>query len=288
MRLFVFDGSGSFGCEVVEHTVNALDLACYTLRNLVEQRVGDLLDRGAGGVNGIDGADDNRPVKGALAVRDSGGLEVRHDGEILPDLALKSGGSELLAEDRVGLADCLKSVARDCADAADAEAGTGERLTINHAVGQAERLADAAYLVLIEELYRLDELESDVIGKTADVVVSLETLGLEYVGVDSTLSEEADTVELCALLIEHADELSADDLALLLGVRNAGELIEEAVSGVDIFEVCAELLAENVDDLLALTLAHETVIDVDAGELFADRLDEERGDYGGVDSAGES
>ena len=86
---------------------------------------------------------------------------------------------------------------------------------------------------------------------------------------------------------EDADEFGADDLALLLGVGDAGELAEEAVGGVDVDEVGAELLAEDADDLLGLALAEEAVVDVDTGELLADGADEEGRDDGAVDAAGE-
>ena len=49
-----------------------------------------------------------------------------------------------------------------------------------------------------------------------------------------------------------------------------------------------EAVAEGGDDLLALVLAHEAVVDEDAGELVADRaVDEHRGDAR-VDAAGEA
>ena len=70
--------------------------------------------------------------------------------------------------------------------------------------------------------------------------------------------------DLAGLLLEHADELGADDLALGLGLGYAVELAEEAVGGVDVDEVGVELVLEDVDDLLALALAHEAVVHVDA------------------------
>ena len=129
---------------------------------------------GRDGVDGVDGTDDNGPIIGALAVRHAGGLEIGHDREILPDLALEAILGELLAEDGVGFAHSLEPVARDGADAADAEAGAGERLPEDHVVGQAEGLADDADFILIQELDRLDQLEVQVFGQAADVVVALD------------------------------------------------------------------------------------------------------------------
>ena len=101
------------------------------------------------------------------------------------------------------------------------------------------------------------------------------------------MDEEAYAGELAGLLLEDTDELGAYNLALLLGVGDAGELVEEAVGGVDIGEVRAELVAEDLYHLLALALAHEAVVDVHALELPADGLNEQRGDDGAVHAAGE-
>src|ERR1700709_2234787 len=54
----------------------------------------------------------------------------------------------------------------------------------------------------------------------ADVVVGLDrrgmvgAAGLDHVGVERALDEEVDALELLRLLLEDADELAADDLAL--------------------------------------------------------------------------
>ena len=89
------------------------------------------------------------------------------------------------------------------------------------------------------------------------------------------------------LLLEDADELGADDLALLLGVGDALQLREVALLGVDRDQRHVEVVAEGGDHLLALVLAHQTVVDEHAGQAVADRLvDEQRGDAR-VDAAGQ-
>ena len=248
-----------------------------------------MLDRDLHHVDRVDRADDAGPVERALAVLDAGGLEVGHDGEVLPHLALEARLGELLAQDRVALAHRLEAVARDRAGAAHAEAGAGERLAVDHRGGEAERAADLADLVLEEDLDGLDELEArrDVRRQAAGVVVRLDAgLALEDVRPDRALREERDAVEFAGLLGEDVDELLADDVALLLGVGDAGELVEEAVDGVDVDQVCGHLVAEDLDDLLWLSFAEESVVDVYADELLADGLDEKGRDDGGVDAAG--
>ena len=121
--------------------------------------------------------------------------------------------------------------------------------------------------------------------QAAHVVVGLDGAGFHDVRVDGALGQEADAVQLAGLLLEHADEFRADDLALLLGIGHAGELVEEAVDGVDIHEVGVQLVAEDAHDLLGLALAEESVVHMDGNQLLAHGLDEERRDDRGVHTA---
>ena len=88
-------------------------------------------------------------------------------------------------------------------------------------------------------------------------------------------------------LLEDADELLAHDLALLLGVGDAGEPREEALLRLHVDERDVEVAAERLHDLLGLVLAQQAVIDEDAGELVADRLVHEERGNGRVDAARE-
>ena len=89
------------------------------------------------------------------------------------------------------------------------------------------------------------------------------------------------------LLLEDADELLADDLALLLRLGHAREPREEPLLRLDVDERDVEVAAERLDDLLGLVLAQQAVVDEDAGELVADRLVHEQRRDRGVDAAGE-
>ena len=210
---------------------------------------------------------------------------------------------ELLAGDRVGLAQDVEALAGDLADDPDAEAGAGERVPPDDLGRQAELLADQADLVLEQRAQRLDQLELEVVGQAADVVVGLDVggagaaAGLDDVGVERALHEEADLLAAASARVaddlglgglEDPDELAADDLALLLGVADPGERVEEALLGVDDVQVDAGGGHEVALDLLGLALAQQPVVDEDAGEPVADRaLHEGRGDRG-VDAAGEA
>ena len=170
--------------------------------------------------------------------------------------------------------------------------GNGWRQTSRS--GRPELGADGADLVLEQRAQRLDELELEVLGQPADVVMGLDRRGaraaarLDDVGVQRALDEELRVADLGRLLLEDADELGADDLALGLGLGDAGAAFQEAVLGVDGDERDLVLVAEGLDDLLALVLSHQPVVDEDAGELVADGLvDEQRRDRG-VDAAAEA
>ena len=182
--------------------------------------------------------------------------------------------------------------------------GAGERLAPDDLGGQAELLADQPHLVLEQGAQRLDQLELEVVGQAADVVVGLDVggagaaAGLDDVGVERALHQERDLVAVGAADrvgedlglggLEDPDELPADDLALLLGVGDPDERVEELLLRVDDLQVDAGGGHEVALDLLGLALAHQPVVDVDAGEPVADRpLHQRRGDRG-VDAAGQA
>ena len=119
-------------------------------------------------------------------------------------------------------------------------------------------------------------------------MVSLYAVGFEDVGIYRSLCKELDALKLRRLFVKDLDELAADYLSLLFGVADSGEKIEKAVGSVDIDEVRVHLVSENLDDLFALALAHESVVDMDADQLLAYRADKQRRDYGRVNSAGQS
>ena len=105
------------------------------------------------------------------------------------------------------------------------------------------------------------------------------------VRVERALGQEVDPAELAGLFLEDADELVTDDPALLLRVLDTGQTGEEALAGIDHHQVHPEVALEGHPEELRFLLAHEPVVDVDAGQPVADRtVDEGRRD-GRVDAA---
>ena len=86
-------------------------------------------------------------------------------------------------------------------------------------------------------------------------------------------------LELGGLLLEHGDELAADDLALGFGVAHAGQLAEEQIARVDADHFGVELALEHFHDEVALVQAQQAVVDEHAGQLVADGAVNERGGH---------
>ena len=159
-------------------------------------------------------------------------------------------------------------------------------------MGQAELLAHGAHLVLEEEAQRLDQVEGEVLGQPAHVVVRLDVGGrvaarLDHVGVERALHQELRTfavpvpapsaspsagAEVARHLLEDADEQLADDLALALGVGHPGQRGEVTVGRLHVDEIDLELATEGVLDLVGLAGAHEAGVDEHAGQLVAHGL----------------
>ena len=89
----------------------------------------------------------------------------------------------------------------------------------------------------------------------------------------------------------YAGKYSAPDYETILAagcdLAIENTMIYHTPEVVEQLEVRAKLFAENLDNLLRLALAEQTVVDMDADELLADRLDEQRRDDGAVDAAGQ-
>ena len=135
------------------------------------------------------------------------------------------------------------------ADDPDGKARTRERLTEHHVVGQPQRQPDVANLVLEQVAQRLDQLEAEVFGKSADVVVGLDLVGvvgvmrgqLDHIGIERSLREEIDVPEPGCLLFEDTDERRPDAPPFLLGVDDPAERVEKLGRRIDMNEVDVSL-----------------------------------------------
>ncbi|MNN08968.1 hypothetical protein D3C81_1218370 [compost metagenome] len=169
-------------------------------------------------------------------------------------------------------------------------------MAVDHVVRQAQLQADLAHFVLEQFTQRLDQLEVHFLRQATDVVVRLDHVGLaalgagrlDHVRVDGALGEELDVVQLAGFGIEDVDEGAADDLALLLRVGFAFQVVEELLFSVGADHLDAHVLLEHGHHLVAFVQAQQAVVDEHAGQLVADGLVQQRGNYRGVNTAGQA
>src|ERR1035437_6124772 len=120
-----------------------------------------------------------------------------------------------------------------------------------------------------------------------DVCGACATTRLHNIGVERALNQPLDGVprpvgrpdQIACSLLETADELAADDLALLLRIRDSGQRRQELVAGIDDNQRDPGGGNELFLDLLGLPGAQQSVVDEHAGQLVAARtLTESPGD----------
>ena len=249
---------------------------------------------GGHAVGGDDGAQCAAALVGALVAHDAYALDGKQDDSRLPYLIIQSVATQGVDEDLVGVLKDAHFLGCDLAEDADAESGAREGMAPEEVGADAEGTAYAAHLILEEETQGLDDAEVHLLGESADVVMRLDGGGrsvdryaLDDVGIDCALGEPARSLYLLCLLVEDLYEVAAYDLALALGVGDAGKVGVEALAGVDATNVETHVLigGEHVGELV---LAEQAVVDEDAGEVGADGAVEQDGGHGGVDATGKA
>ena len=108
-------------------------------------------------------------------------------------------------------------------------------------VGQAQLEPSRADLVLEQVAKRLDQLEAQLVGKSADVVMDLDrrrrAVGLaaafDHVRVQRSLGQEIRAGDRPGLVAEDLDERVADPHSLLLGLGHAVQGGKEPIGRID-------------------------------------------------------
>ena len=127
--------------------------------------------------------------------------------------------------------------------------GNGCRQTISS--GRPSCEPQPADFVLEQIAQRLDQLEAQVLGQPADVVVQLDRGGravaaaaaFDHVGIERALGQESGAFDLGGLVGEALDEGMADPPALLLRIGHAGQRRQEPVLGLDHVQIGLEVVA---------------------------------------------
>ena len=175
--------------------------------------------------------------------------------------------------------------------------GNGWRHTI--VGGQAELLADHPHLVLEQRAQRLDQLELQVVGQAADVVVGLDVggarspAGLHDVGVERALHEVRRLAGAPAspkTRASAASKVRMNSRPMILRFSSGSTIPSSAPRNCSAASTTSRRVEDGLEVaayLLGLARAHHPVVDVDAGEPVADRALHDRGRDRGVDAAGE-
>jgi hypothetical protein len=138
----------------------------------------------------------------------------------------------------------------------------------------AEFAAYAAHFVFEKESQRLNKPEVHLFGQSSHVVVALydhtgDGKGLNHIGIDGALGKPLDVFELVRFTVEYVDEALAYHFAFLLGIDNSGKAGIEMLFGIDPYHVKPEAFVI-VQHVAEFVLAQHSVVNEDAGEVFAD------------------
>ena len=246
---------------------------------------------GGHAVEAFDCAHRHRELIGAGIAHHANALHRQQYRKALPHALVPAGLAHFIDHDRIGLLQQCDLVAGDVAENADREAWAWKRLPNQEFLLDAEVAADAAHFVLEQLAQRLHELELHAFRQAADVVMALDggrrtahRHRFDDIRVERALRQEVEFAERLRLVVEDVDERGANDLALLLGVSDAGEPREEDVGRIDMVHGQRQLLVAR-HHLLGLVQAQQAVVDEDALQAIANRAVDDRRRDGRVDAA---
>ena len=294
--LFELNRCWGFGGIVEEDAIDVFDFVDDAVGGGGEGLGGQDGHFGCHEVGGGHGAQSDGVVVGALITHDADAAHVGQRGKILAGALGHGQLVHFLAPDSVGILDDGDLFRGHIADDADGQARAGERLAGNQVFRQAQLAASLADLVFEQVTQGFDDFfEIHKVRQAADIVVALDgralaaETALDHVGIDRALGQEVHSTDFFGLILEHADELFTDDLALALGSTLPCQLLVEAVAGVDADEVDIELaaFAKDLADLFALVLAQQAVVNENAGQLLADGLSQHGCADAGINAAGQ-
>ncbi len=209
---------------------------------------------------------------------------------------VQTGGAQLFDKDVVCQTQGVGVFLFHFTEDAHAQPRPREGVTVDHVVGQAQFQADLAHFVLEQFAQGLDQLELHVFRQAAYIVVALDHVGLaglagggfDHVRVDGALGQPVGVFQLAGLVVEDIDKGVADNLALQLGIRLAGQFAEEVVFRVHADHFHAHVVGEHFHDLVTFLVTQQAVVDKHASELIADSLVKQRCHHGGIHPAGQA
>ena len=182
---------------------------------------------------------------------------------------------------------------RDRPDDPDRQPRPRKRLPLDDLLGQPQLPPHGAHLILEQVAQRLDQLEAQIVGQPADIVMRLDrrrraararARALHHIRVGRPLHQIVHLAQLPRRLLEDGDERLADPLPLRLRIRHARQLFEEAIARRDGAQVDLQLARERLLHLLALAAPQQPVVHEHAGQLIAHRAVRQRRRHRRVDA----
>jgi len=297
-RSFPLNSAWRFRSDVVDDAVDAADFIDDAAGDSLEHIVREESPVGGHAIFRVNGTDGAGVGVGALIAHDADAHDGKKNCEALPDAVVEAGGLDFADDDVVGFLKECDALGGDFSEDANGQAGAGEWLAAEDVFGHGHVAANAADFVLEEVAQGLDQLEFHEFGEAAYVVVAFDCLartfdtgGLDNVGIEGALNQPVDTAgfgsDAVGFVVEDRDEFGADAFALGFGVRDTGELIEEALAGVDGDDVKAEPLQIFLH-VSEFVFAQDAIVDEDASQLLSDCLMHQHGSDRRIDTAGEA
>ena len=148
---------------------------------------------------------------------------------------IEAGGLHFLAHHQIGVAQDVELFGGHFTQDPNRQAGAGEGMATDDFLGQAQGAAHLAYLVFKQAPQWFHQLELEILGQAADVVVALDLDGnplagfgidvgarrLDHIGIEGALGQEIKGSEALAFFLKYPNKFGADDFTFLLGIGNA-------------------------------------------------------------------
>src|SRR5262245_51817812 len=145
--------------NVVDHTVDTGHLVHDAVGDACEHFMWDARPIGRHEIFGSNGTQGDQVAIGAAVAHHTDALYGRQHGEGLRDLAVELGTADLLQENRVGEAQCVQPLGRECPNDPNGKSRARERMAPDPILGQSKLTTNLAHLIFEEVAQRLNQLK---------------------------------------------------------------------------------------------------------------------------------
>ena len=147
---------------------------------------------------------------------------------------------QLLDVDAIGFPQQIEILTCDRPQDTNRKPRSGKWMTPQQLCRQPEMLAHLTHLILEQPLEGLHQFQVHLLRQSTDVMVRLDHRRrsrnrdrFDPVGIQGALSQHIDVADLRGLGFEHVDELTTNDLALLLRIGDTVQRLQKPSGGID-------------------------------------------------------